>query len=183
MAGSVDNANAWDRGIFYSAPKGTTAPVDTSTAFSATWKDAGLLGESGLTEENEKNFTDRFDWSGTLIRSIKGTEKRTFKVTVVEDNDTVFKLTNPGSTSSTATGTTTRVVKTSTRDNLAFAFETGDGTTVSRIIVPSGEITNVGPATRSREDIVSREFTIVAYPASDGTLYREITNHVGAVVA
>jgi len=183
MAGDVDNANAWDRGVFYSAPKGTTAPTDTTTAFSATWEDAGLLGESGLTREREQSFTDKFDWSGTLVRSIKGTEKRTFKVTVIEDNDTVFKLTNPGSESSTTTGVTTRIVKTTTRNNLAFAFEVGDGETVSRYIIPSGEIVAVGPSVLSREDLTTVELTIVAYPASDGTVYREITDHVGAVVA
>jgi hypothetical protein len=184
MSGDADNTNIWEGADVYRAPVGTTAPVDVSTPFGAGWDPLGLLSaDDGLTEARDEDRSDHYAWGGLLVRTVRSKHKRTFQVTLLEDTAITFGLLNPGSTQSTTTGVTTRVVKKPTSDPQAFAFETVDGTTISRKLIPKGEITEVGEAVRKEDDLTAVTITVTVYPASDGTLYREITNAPGAAVA
>lgn len=184
MEGDADNVNIWESADVLVADVGTTAPVDTSSAFGAGWDPLGLLSaDDGLTETREEDRSDHYAWGGVLVRTVRSKHKRTFQVTILEDTAITFGLINPGSTQSTTTGVTTRVVKKPIADPKAFAFETVDGATTSRKLIPKGEITEVGEVVRKEDDMSAVTITVTVYPASDGTLYREITDAPGAVVA
>lgn len=184
MSGDADNTNIWEGADVYVADVGTTAPTDTATAFGAGWDPLGLLSaDDGLTEARDEDRSDHYAWGGVLVRTVRSKHKRTFQVTILEDTAITFGLINPGSTQATATGVTTRVVKKPTSDPKAFAFETIDGDTTSRKIIAKGEITEVGEVVRKEDDLSAVPITITVYPASDGELYREITDAPGAVVA
>lgn len=182
MAGDTANPRIWLNGDVRYAPVGTTAPTDTTTAYAATWKVLGLLSEDGLTESRDEDSNDFYAWGSILVRTVRSKHKRTFQVTTLEDNSAVWSLVNPGSAApTTATGTTTRVVKVPSANPLAFAFDTVDGTVTKRLIVPRGEVTEIGDIVRGEGDMEMRELTVTVYGASDGVLYREITNDPQAV--
>lgn len=184
MEGDADNTNIWEGADVYVGDVGSTAPTDTTTAFGAAWDALGLLSaEDGLTESREEDRSDHYAWGGVLVRTVRSKHKRTFQVTILEDTAITFGLINPGSTQSSAAGVTTRVVKKPTSDPRAFAFETVDGDTTSRLLIPKGEITEVGERVRKEDDLTAVTITVTVYPGSDGTLYREITDAPGAVVA
>lgn len=184
MEGDADNTNIWEGADVYVADVGTTAPTDTATAFAAGWDPLGLLSaDDGLTESRDEDSSDHYAWGGLLVRTVRSKHKRTFQVTILEDTAITFGLINPGSTQSTTTGVTTRVVKKPTSDPRAFAFETVDGATTSRLLIPKGEITEVGEKVRKEDDLTAVQITVTVYPAADGTIYREITDAPGAVVA
>jgi len=166
----------------YVAPVGTTAPVDVTTAWAAAWAALGLLSEDGMTESREDDTTDHNAWGGILVRTTRSKHKRTLMVTALEDNKTVWSLANPGSTATTATGLTTRTVKVPTPDPKAFGFELKDGLVTKRLIVPRGEIIEVGDLTYSDSEMFMKELTINVYPSAAGVLYTEITNDAQAVV-
>lgn len=182
MSTNNANVNVWEGTDVLVAPVGTTAPTDIATAFSATWKALGGVSEDGLTESREDNADPKYDSYGQVVRTVLGNHERSFQVTVLEDNPVVNDLLNPAGTAATTGGVTTRVVKAPKYDPRAFAFVNVDGTTTSRVIIPKGQVTAVGDVQRLRSDLATRELTISVYPASDGTLYREITNAPGAVV-
>ena len=185
MAGDTANARIWLKGDCYVAPVGTTAPTDLTTAWDPAWTALGVLSEDGLTEARNDDSNDYGGWGTGIFRTVRSKHKRTFKVMALENNNVVFQLVNPGSTSATATGVTTRTVKdpTLTHDVRAFGFETHDGAVNRRILVPKGEVTEVADVTSSQGDLTGWELTITVTPASDGTLYTELTDDAGAVVA
>lgn len=180
MAGDVDAPRIWTGADVYVAPTGTTAPTDTTTALAAGWEALGLLSDDGASESRDEDSTDHYAWGGVLVRTTRSKHKRTIVVTALEDNDTVFKLVNPGSTSATATGTTTRVVKVPTPDPRAFVFELVDGDVTLRRHIAKGEVVSVGDVTLAESDLTAFELTINVYPAADGTLYTDITDSTTA---
>jgi hypothetical protein len=183
MAGDTDNPRIWLGADVYVGAVGSTAPTDTTTALDAAFKALGLLSEDGMTEKRDQSSDDYYAWGGVLVRTVRSKFKRTFVVTALEDNATVFALVNPGSTAATATGTTTRTVKNPTVNPQAFVFEMRDGDVTRRIVVPKGEVTEVGDVKYSDSDITGFELTITVYPASDGTLYKDITDDPAAAAA
>lgn len=182
MAGDTDNPRVWEGADVYFAPVGTTAPTDVTTAWAAAWIAAGLLGEDGLTETRDEDSTDLYAYGGILVRTTRSKHKRTFTVTLLEDHADLWELLNPGSTAATTTGVTTRTVKVPTSNPMAFGIEFRDGTTTKRIVVPKGQIVISGDVSYSDSELAGREATITVYPASDGTLYVEITNDPQAAV-
>lgn len=182
MAGDPANPRIWVGADIYVAPVGTTAPTDIATAWSATWKALGLLSEDGMTEGRNQDANDFYSWGGGLVRTTRNKHKRTFKVTALEDNPIVFGLVNPGSSASTTTGITTRVIKVPTPDPRAFGFQMVDGSITRRLVVPRGEIVEVGEVKLSDADMTMYELTINVYAASDGTFYKSIDNDPQTVV-
>lgn len=182
MAGDTANPRIWLGADVYVAPVGSTAPVDVTAAWAAAWVALGLLSEDGMTESREDDTTDHYAWGGILVRTTRSKHKRTLQVTALEDNKTVWALLNPGSSAATTTGLTTRTVKVPTPDPKAFGFELKDGTVTKRLIVPRGEVIEVGDASYSDSEMAMRELTINVYPSALGVLYTEITNDVQAVV-
>jgi hypothetical protein len=182
MAGDVDAPRIWTGADVYVAPVGSTAPTDTTTALDAAFKALGLLSDDAASEARSEDSTDHYAWGGILVRTTRSKHKRTIKVTALEDNDTVYKLVNPGSTSATATGTTTRVVKVPTTDPRAFVLQLNDGDTILRRHIAKGEVVEVGDVTLSETDMTAYELTINVYPAADGTLYTDITDSATAAV-
>lgn len=182
MAGSTDNPRIWVNADVYSAPVGSTAPTDVTTAWAAAWDALGLLSEDGMTESREDDVTDHYAWGGILVRTTKSKHKRTLVVIALEDNPTVWGLVNPGSTAATVSGLTTRTVKVPTPNPQAFGFELTDGATKSRIVVPRGEVVEVGERTLSDSEMATYELTINVYPSSTSVLYTEITNSAAAVI-
>lgn len=183
MAGTVANPRIWLLGDVYAGAVGTTAPTDTSTSLNAAFKALGLLSEDGVTESRDEDVTDHFAWGGILYRTTRAKHKRTFKVMCLEDNQYVFDLVNPGSTDSTATGTTTRTVKVPTSNPMAFVIELTDGAYIARKSIPRGEVIEVGDVVYGEADAAMRELTIAVYPTSAGVLYTEITTDPAAAVA
>lgn len=186
MAGTPANARVWINADVYVAPLGTTAPTDVATAWAAAWKVVGLLSEEGMTEAREDDSTDHYAWGSILIRTTRSKHKRSFVVAVLEDGLTVQGIVNPGSTSVTSAGptppagTVTRTIRVPGVNIQAFGFQFADGTVTRRIAIPRGEVVEVGDVTYSDADLYMRELTINVLPASDGTLYTEITNDAQA---
>lgn len=182
MAGDVANPRIWANADVYVAPVGTAGPTDTSTALNVAFEAVGLLSEDGMTESREDETADHYAWGGILVRTTRSKHKRTFTVTVLEDNPTVWELVNPGSTAVTATGTTTRTVKVPGTDPRAWVLHFIDGDVVKRRHIPRAEVIEVGDVSFSDSEMVMFELTVSVYPDGDGVLYKDITDDPQAVV-
>ena len=182
MAGDTNNPRIWLGADVYVAPVGSTAPVDVSTAWAAAWVALGLLSEDGMTETRNDDVTDHHAWGNILVRTVRSKHKRTFQVTALEDNKTVWAVANPGSTATSVSPLTTRTVKVPTTDPRAFGFELRDGGITKRIAVPRGEILEIGATVYNESDIAMKELTVTVYPSAAGVLYTELLNDLSAVV-
>jgi hypothetical protein len=179
MSGDPTNVNLWQNADVYIAPSGTVGPTDVSTAWGASWDAVGLLdGDKGFTEARSDTQNELFAWGGLLVKRTKSKHKRTIKFIALEDNDIVFNLVNPGSTRTTASGITTAGVKVPTNAEFAIGFETRDGNKVRRRSVLRATVEAIGDVVDSEGSLAAYEVTVVLYPASDGTLYTDVSGTV-----
>lgn len=182
MAGDVANPRIWIGADIYAAAVGTPYPATVAEAWAAAWTALGLLSEDGMTETRDQDVTDHYAWGGNLVRTTKSKFKRSFKFIALEDNPVVFGLVNPGSTKVTHLGITERVIVNPTSDPRSFGFELRDGTITKRIIIPRGEVIEVGDITFQDSAITGYELTVNVYPVNN-VLYREITNDTQIITA
>jgi hypothetical protein len=179
MSGDPTNAALWQNADVYIAPSGTAGPTDVSTAWGASWDAVGLLdGDKGFTEARSDTSNDHYAWGGILVKKTKSKHKRTIKFIALEDNATVFGLVNPGSTRATASGITTASVHVPTNAEFAIGFEVRDGSKVRRRSVLRATLDSVGDVVDSEGSLAAYEVTVVLYPASDGTLYTDVSGLV-----
>lgn len=176
MSGDTTNAHSWDSADVYVAATGSTGPTDLTTALDAAFDAVGLVdGDEGFTEGREEDRTDHYAWGGILIKTTRAHHKRTVRFVALEDNVVTFGLLNPGSTTATLTGTDTRTVKTPVSDKRSWVFELSEsGSVKKRRHIPSAEVTDVADITDSEGNVVAYDMTLSVYPASDGTLWKDI---------
>lgn len=176
MAGNADNTSLWTGADVYTAPKGTDGPTTLTGAWPSAWKALGLLdGGEGFVETRDQTVNKHYAWGGILFKKSVSDQSRTFKFTALEDNDNVFLLANPGSTSTSASGVRTRVhVTPKTGYRFALGLETRDGARVKRRILLDCEVEEIDDITESEEDPTTYAFTVTVYPGADGVLYTTI---------
>jgi hypothetical protein len=178
MAGDAANTSLWTGADIYIAPTGTAGPINTSTAWAATWQLVGLLdGEDGITEAREGDTAEHYAWGGILYKRAFSKHKRTFKFTALEDNDVVFQLVNPGSTRTTTSGIRTGVIKVPTGGaKFAVGFELREGAEIKRRFAKIAEVQDVAEIKESETEPTVYEITVVVFPEADSTLYRTVEN-------
>ena len=174
MSGDAKQTSLWQGADVYIAPEAATdGPTDLVTAWSAGWELVGLLdGDEGFVEGREDETSEKYAWGGILYKRTSSKHKRTFKFVALEDNDTTFKLVNPGSTRSAAAGIRTGKIKVPTAGaRFSIGFELREGTKIKRRIAKHAEVQEVGEIKESEADPTVYEITVVIFPESDGTLY------------
>lgn len=164
MALDPDNVRVALTGAVYTAPKGTTAPTDSTSSYAGGWEDLGWLNENGVEEDYNDDVKDIKGWQGgaTVRKVISGSEA-TFKFTCIETSSTVLELYHKGDTVSAGV----LEVHNPTPDERAFAFDTIDGDIHERIIIPRGEVTDRGAIKHVSDDAKAYELTVTAYPDAD----------------
>lgn len=187
MAKDVDNVRVWgdiDSAV-YVATKGTTAPTSPSTAPGTGWTELGWLGDNGLVESRNVKADQKRAWQGgALVRTVRSSDSRQFKVVAWETNATTIGLTRPGSTPTTTTGVTHTPVKAFTGSDIrAWVIDQRDGAINNRKVVATGEVVAQGDIVGKNGEIVAYEYTIEAYPDSNGVLYDEYTDDPAVVIA
>jgi len=93
---------------------------------------------------------------------------------MLETNAAVFGLLNPGSTTTTATGLTTNVIKTPTWGRIAIGFEVTDGTVVKRRFARQAMVTDIADVVDKETALTAYEVTVTLYPDSSGNIYTEL---------
>jgi hypothetical protein len=178
MSGDRSNTSIWtDADVYVDWTLTATDPADSFTALAAEWKLAGLLdGAEGFEEERDEDTSEHYAWGGILIKKTRSKHKRTIKFVALEDNETVFRLVNPGSTRGTVGTDGVRVdaIKVPKYESFKIGFELREGNIVKRRVAVA-EIESVGTLKDGEEEPSVREITVVLFPQSDGTLYDEIT--------
>lgn len=170
--GNVANTSTWTGADVFYAPLGTAAPTDLTSDWAAAWLPLGLLnGDDGVAEARSQSTTMNYAWGQILYRRTVTQQQRTVVFTALEDNDNVYKLVNPGSTSASAAGVRTRVDMVPVPGTyFALGVELRDGSKVRRKIWAKAEIDTIDTITSSESKPESYKITAILYPAADGTL-------------
>jgi hypothetical protein len=174
--GNAAETELWTGADVYYAPLGTVGPTDLTADWAAAWLPLGLLdGSDGIDEKRDQSTSENYAWGGLLYRRTVSKQKRSFTFTALEDNDNVFLLANPGSTTASATGVRSRTIKTPVSGTrFALGLELRDGDRIKRVTIPTCEVDSVDDVKASETDPTVYKFTVDVYPAADGTLYSSI---------
>jgi hypothetical protein len=164
---------------------GATLPVNASTAptgFSA----LGLIGEDGLSETADRSTDQVRAWGGSLARTLQTEFSLSYTFQFIETNPAVLRAIH-GVANVTAGSTAAELAIKVNKEQLPilpYVFEVKDGDNRIRIVIPSGQITNVGDITYSHNDIIRYEVTVTCYADAAGQeAYKYISGPaIGVVV-
>lgn len=175
-AGNVSAGKPALNGAVYRAASGTTLPTDATTALSADFKCLGYCGEDGLTNSNSPSSTDIKAWGGDTVLSIQEEKTDTFQVTLIEALNAdvlkaVYGSTNVSGTLST--GVTITANAKEAEEGVWAVDMLLNSSTVKRIVIPKGKITEIGDITYSDSDPIGYEVTITALPDASGNTHYE----------
>lgn len=171
-------------GVSFAAPLSTALPTDISTALDAAFVKHGYISDDGLTNTVDKDTDNIFAFGGDSVLTVVNSRTETFAMTFIQSLDVDVQKEVYGQDNVTVdevTGVT--MIRHNAKDlpHRVFVFEllmTGDK--VKRIVVPNGQVTEVGDVVYADGDPVGYEVTITAFPSSelDGDTARE---YIGAL--
>ena len=152
------------------APLGTALPTDVSTAPNVAFVAAGYIGEDGLTETTDRSTDKVKAWGGDVVKVLQTDFSVTYQFTFLESlNAEVLKAVygddNVTTTAATVSAGTLHAVKVNgdVLPRKSFVFEVKDGDARIRIVVPDGQITEVGDVTYSDGEVVGYQVTVEAF--------------------
>lgn len=157
------------------APVGTALPTDAVTALAAAFKNAGYVGEDGLTETTDRSTDKVKAWGGDTVKILQTDFAVTYQFTFLESlNSDVLKAVygadNVVTTAATAAKGTLHAVKVNSDElpHQVFVFDMKDGQARIRIAVPDGQITEVSEITYNDGEVIGYQVTVEAF--RDSTL-------------
>lgn len=167
-------------GGIFSAPLSAPTPTDATAPLGAGFVDLGYVSDSGLVNSVSTDTTDINAWGGDRVLTVRTSRSESFSWTFIETNADVLAEVY-GQANVTQDGTDLTVIHNGrAAGNRQYAFEialTGDR--VKRIVVPNGQITEVGDVTYVDGEPIGYEVTLSALPDEDGnTAYEYIASTV-----
>ena len=172
---SVGKPNA--AGGIYSGSTTATLPTDATTALSSDFDGLGFVSEDGLTNGVEVDTENIVEWGGNTVLTIKTSRTETFAWTFIETNALVLsEVYGPENVILGAGDALTVIHNANDLPRRAYVFEIlMTGNKVKRIVVPNGQITEVGDVVYVAGEPIGYEVTLTTYPDADGnTVYEYI---------
>ena len=148
----------------------TTLPTTAAAALDAGFLAAGYISEDGVVEGTERSTDKIVAWGGDTVKVTQTEYSVTYSFTFIEAfNGTVLEAVygedNVATTAATVSAGTKHTVKLNAQQlpHRAFVFEIADGDARIRIVVPDGQVTEVGEVTYADADLVGYEVTVEAF--------------------
>lgn len=179
-AANVSVGKPMAAGGIYSGATSVAAPTDATTALPVGVKGLGYVSEDGLTNTIETDTENIVEWGGNTVLTIRTSRTETFAWTFIETNIDVLKEVY-GQANVTEDGGELAVLhKNDELPRRMYVFEIlMTGNKVKRIVVPDGQITEVGDVVYVAGEAIGYEVTLTTYPDEDGvTVYEYIADIV-----
>lgn len=159
-------------GVIRSADLGTAVPANGTTALDPALAALGYAGEDGISQTTERGTEIIRAMGGDEVRRIQTDYGVTFGFQLIDTNKTVLTEVYGADnvTSSGTVGAEELAIKLnkSPLPRKLYVFEIKDGENRLRIVVPNGQITNVGDITYSHSDVIRYEIEVTAFPDENG---------------
>ena len=161
------------------APVGTTLPTLSSITKASVTLDQAFVGdeyvsEDGLTLSPSISTADIKDWSGATVRKVLETFDGTLSWTMISTNKNAMEVAfgTDHVTSAAATSTHGAQVRAGLGAHIpepqSWVFLMKDGDARIVIVVPKGQVTEVGEVTFAANEAVGWEVTLSCYPDDSG---------------
>ncbi len=177
-ANTAANVLVGATGHVYGAPTGTTLPTTEVAALDGAFVNQGYISDAGVVQGIAENITDIAAWGGDIVRSIATQHKLTFTFTMIETNaESLETFYGPQTTPLTTTE-----IKAQSRTRQSWVIDVVDGTIgYLRLVIPDGEVLEVGDVTYATESAISYEVTLTAYADTSGVkAYKYVHGNAGS---
>lgn len=148
-----------------------TSVSATTTGFTA----LGYVGDAGLVESRSRTTDKIKAWGGDVVKVVQTEFSVTYQFTLYEHlNANVLKAINGDDNVSTTAATSTVgtlqsvTVNSDTLAKLPWIFDMKDGATKTRIVVPLGQVTEVGDISYTDGGVIGYPVTLEAFADTSG---------------
>lgn len=142
---------------------GSVLPTDATTAPTG-FNDYGYVSDQGATLSVGTSITDIKAWGGDIVRSIRSEHKVTLAVEFLETN--VYTL--EAFTGDSAATASAAVIKNVGGLRQKWIIDVIDGTDTVRVVIPDGEVAELGDLVLNTEEAIKYPVTIACYPDGSG---------------
>lgn len=164
--GYVSVGKPGTNGAVYRAPYGTTLPTSISDTLDSAFASLGYISDDGMTNENSPETDQIKAWGGEVVAIIQSEKADTFKYKLIEGlNVDVLKTVygDDNVTGALATGITVRA-NAKIPESSSYVIDTIMGANAKRIVIPNGQVSEVGEIVYKDDEVVGYEVTITALP-------------------
>lgn len=149
------------------APSGSTLPTTAAGALDAAFKGLGYVSEDGVTETRDRSTDTIKAWQNSdTVRTVVTDATLTFQFALLETKKEVVEAFYGATVTSGASDGNFVIVPANTGNKKAWVIDVIDGTELYRIIIPSGEVTEVGDRVYSNGEPIGYDMTITAYASA-----------------
>lgn len=167
-------------GAISSAPLKTPLPNDATSNLNSAFVMLGYTGADGLKNAVETSTEDIKAWGGDVVVSSQTERKETFSFKLIQSLDPDVLKEVYGAENVTGSGALTVKHNGKPLPRRIYAFEMlMTGGRKKRIIVPNGQITEVGEVSYVDGEEVGYEVTLTAFPDSNGDTAIEYLSAAG----
>ena len=174
----ADTKNVWsgnrheDNESFFGAPLGTPLPTDAVDVLDEAFDAHGWMGEDGFTNAISRNTTKHHDFSGKVIKTTQDSYEETVQVTCCESNPVVLKTVfGDDNVEVDFSGGHRKVVIRHSDHQLpkkSYVVRVVDGEKTRMLVIPEGQVTEVGDISWVSSDLVQYTLTIDCFTPEDG---------------
>jgi hypothetical protein len=166
MALTSANVRVGITGIISKGPTSATLPTTTSAALTG-FTDLGFIGEDGVTEARDQSSENIKAWQkGETVRTVITEGSLTYKFVMLETSKATLETYYQSTATSAATEGSITIYPTAQAGRFAWIFDVVDISESMRVVIPEGEVTEVGEVKYANGEPIGREITVTAYPST-----------------
>lgn len=158
-------------GVFVDLAGGAPVPTDATSPLDAAFDELGYVSEDGVTQATNTDVQNITAWQNAdIVRKVQTSHDVTYQLAALETNPVSLEAYYGNYDA----GTGAVEINADVLPRVPWVIDVYDGDEITRLVIPSGQVTERGDVQYVNGDAVMYQMTITAYPV-DGTkayLYR-----------